>query len=233
MLKTSLLDVNLNLTMFDFDPCNTRWKGAVGTTWLWMPTCQGNSWFDHCSYPWGSSNANYVSSKRCCSFLKQEYGIISWPYICICKGLPSEWQCYHCHPSSLGISKVHQFGVLHWIQLWDLQGMVVYKPPPSLFTYEQHLDYKFFTKVLISYWYFIELCNIILSSNYLISISIYGIGQIQLFGAYLLMKKGSSKFTLNMSSPNEGQWSGCCIRWMATKLRNFGELNHEWPIALV
>jgi hypothetical protein len=35
----------------------------------------------------------------------------------------------------------------------------------------------------------------------LISISIYGIAQTQLFGAYLLMKKGSSKFSFNTTPP--------------------------------
>jgi hypothetical protein len=44
------------------------------------------------------------------------------------------------------------------------------------------------------------LCGIELSSKCLISINLYGVVQTQYFGAYLLVKKGSSKFTFSTSS---------------------------------
>ena len=44
-----------------------------------------------------------------------------------------------------------------------------------LFIFEQNLDCKFFTKVLILHWCFIELCKIELSSNCLVSINLYGV----------------------------------------------------------
>jgi hypothetical protein len=78
--------------------------------------------------------------------------------------------------------------------------MAVHEPPPSLFIFEQHLDSKFFTKVLILHWYSIEFYKIELSSNCLIFINLFGVVQVEHFGAYYLMKKGSSKFTFSTSS---------------------------------
>jgi hypothetical protein len=45
-----------------------------------------------------------------------------------------------------------------------------------------------------------ELCSIKLSSKCLISINLCGVVQTQRFGAYLLVKKGSCKFTFSTSS---------------------------------
>jgi hypothetical protein len=78
--------------------------------------------------------------------------------------------------------------------------VALHEPPPSLFTSEQNLDCKFFTKVLIFHSCFNELCSIELSSKCLISINLYGVVQTRRFGAYLLVKKGSSKFTFSTSS---------------------------------
>jgi hypothetical protein len=63
------------------------------------------------------------------------------------------------------------------------------------------IEYSFETR---KKW-LIELCGIELSSKCLISINLYGIVPTQHFEAYLLVKKGSSKFL------HEGHWGGCWI----------------------
>jgi hypothetical protein len=78
--------------------------------------------------------------------------------------------------------------------------VALHELPPSLFTFEQNLDCKFFTTVLILHRCIIKFCEIELSSKCLISINLYGVVQTQHFGAYLLVKKGSSKFTFSTSS---------------------------------
>jgi hypothetical protein len=116
-----------------------------------------------------------VSSNWCGSFLEPECRVISRGYVCICRWLPLGWRYYHCHPSVLGVNKVHHIGLLCWIQLWDSQGVAVHELLPSLFTSKQRLDSKFFIKVFILHWCFIELCKIVLASNCLICINLYGV----------------------------------------------------------